>query len=565
MKKIDYNDCINNYEEGLFYYNNLSIPCADPGAIYVSEEDDPVYGGWFYTYFTGEIKLDEGDRFAMSAYRCYRSRDLENFELVGRAGKGGCLVVRDDSWARRFFWAPEVIFDKKSKKYYIYFSAGSKVGDETTEYTSEQEDRWAGLYLGIGVSDCPMGPFEFVTSEEYPDGKNLNGDVISRFNPPINFERKLCMPHYWSAIDVSPFFAADGNFYIYFAKHVDKYHSGICIYGMKMKDMITPDYSTLTQLTKSCYRTVYQSGDYTTAVPLCKDMNEGGVNEGPFMTYHDGKYYLTYSRFGYGARDYDISQAISDSPLGPFVKLPHGAGNPALGLCSTNDFMAGNGHHNFAYAGDEIIAFYHSHTNPVRNYDEEGRFLGRVLSVDKVHFVYNKDLGYEIMQGSGPSSSPQPLAAINAKYVNVADKAALISNAIGGERYLVDDIFVSQPFAEHMQAEFKGNAVISFEYEKPIDLKAVMVYNPYSYEHAFSCVDKIVLKSDSGEAFVMENIQCAERDVNRSAKFMRQGGAAIAALKETLKVTSIEIYVSQKYDTSNDTIKISDVKILAEK
>ena len=358
MKKLDYDNCLKDYEQGLFYRNKRDLDCADPGAIYVSEEDDPVNGGWFYTYFTGDVKLEEGE-YHRAAYRCYRSRDLESFALVGKAGKGHCLVVRDDAWAEKYFWAPEVAFDKKSKKYYIYFSAGAKPGNDNTEYTSETEDRWACLYLGIGVSDSPMGPFEFVTSEGYQDGKNLNGDVISRFNPPINFERKLNMPHYWTAIDVSPFFAPDGSFYLYFAKHVDKYHQGICVYGMKMKDMITPDYSTLKQLTKNGYRTVYQPGDYTTAQPLCRDMDEGGVNEGPFMTYHGGKYYLTYSRFGYGARAYDISMAISDSPLGQFVKIPHGEGNPALGLNPTNDSMAGNGHHNFAYAGDEVIAFYH--------------------------------------------------------------------------------------------------------------------------------------------------------------------------------------------------------------
>lgn len=564
MKKLKFNDCTENYEEGLFYYNKRDLDCADPGAIFVSEKDDPVYGGWFYTYFTGDVKLDEGE-YHRAAYRCYRSRDLEKFEPAGKAGKGCCLVVRDDSWAEKYFWAPEVAFDKKSGKYYIYFSAGAKAGNENTEYTSETEDRWAGLYLGIGVSDCPMGPFEFVDSKDYPDGKNLNGDVISRFNPPVNFERKLSMPHWWSAIDVSPFFAPDGNFYIYFAKHVDKYHPGICVYGMKMKDMITPDYTTLTQLTKSCYRTVYQPGDYTTAQPLCRDMDEGGVNEGPFMTYHDGRYYLTYSRFGYGARAYDISMAVSSSPLGQFVKIPHGDGNPALGLNPTNDFMAGNGHHNFAYAGDEVIAFYHSHRDPVKNTDEQGRFLGRVLSVDKIKYVFNPEYGFDLMQGNGPTASPQPLAEVNARYVNVAPKAAVKSNAVSGERYLSDDIFTAQPFAEYMEAEFRGAAEISMTFDEPVKLKAIMVYNAYSYGNAFSCVDKIIITDEKKERYLLENIPCNKRDVNCDEKFMRQGGAAIAVLEETVSAVGAEIFVSRKYDGADDVLRISDIKLLAEK
>lgn len=566
MKKPEFNNCIENYEEGLFYKNKSDLDCADPGAIYVSEEDDPEYGGWFYTYFTGDTALEEGE-YHRAAYRCYRSRDLEHFELVGRAGKGHCLVVRDDAWAEKYFWAPEVAFDKKTKKYYIYFSAGAKVGNENTEYTSTtpKEDNWACLYLGIGVSDCPMGPFEFVTSEGYPGGKNLNGDVITRFNPPINFALKLNMPHYWAAIDVSPFFAADGNFYLYFAKHCDNYHQGICIYGIKMKDMITPDYSTLTQLTKSCYRTVYQPGDYTTATPLIRDMNEGSVNEGPFMTYHDGKYYLTYSRFGYGARDYDISMAVSDKPLGQFVKIPHGEGNPVLGLNPTNDFLAGNGHHNFAYTKNETIAFYHSHKNPIHNWDKEGRFLGRVLSVDKIKYVYNARYGIDLMQGNGPTVSPQPLAEVNAKYVNVASSVDITSNAISGEQYLSDDIFTAQPYTEYMEAEFNGKAEITARFDSPVNLKAIMVYNAYSYENAFKSVESIILTDKNGERYIMENIDCNPANVNEEKKFMRQGGAAIAVLENVLPVVKAEVFINEKYDDTTSKIRVSDLKLLAEK
>ena len=566
MKKPEFNNCIENYEEGLFYKNKSDLDCADPGAIYVSEEDDPEYGGWFYTYFTGDTALEEGE-YHRAAYRCFRSRDLEHFELVGREGKGHCLVVRDDAWAEKYFWAPEVTFDKKTKKYYIYFSAGAKVGNENTEYTSTtpKEDNWACLYLGIGVSDCPMGPFEFVTSESYPGGKNLNGDVITRFNPPINFALKLNMPHYWAAIDVSPFFAADGNFYLYFAKHCDNYHPGICVYGIKMKDMITPDYSTLTQLTKSCYRTVYQPGDYTTATPLIRDMNEGGVNEGPFMTYHDGKYYLTYSRFGYGARDYDISMAVSDKPLGQFVKIPHGEGNPVLGLNPTNDFLAGNGHHNFAYTKNETIAFYHSHKNPIHNWDKEGRFLGRVLSVDKIKYVYNARYGIDLMQGNGPTVSPQPLAEVNAKYVNVANSADITSNAISGEQYLSDDIFTAQPYTEYMEAEFNGKAEITARFDNPVNLKAIMVYNAYSYENAFKSVESIILTDKNGERYIMENIDCNPANVNEEKKFMRQGGAAIAVLENVLPVVKAEVFINEKYDDTTSKIRVSDLKLLAEK
>ena len=565
MKKLEFNDCLNGYEEGLFYFNKCDLGSADPGALYVSVEDDPVNGGWFYTYFTGEVGMDSGDRIA--AYRCYRTRDLEKFELCGALGKGCCLEVKDDSWAYKFFWAPEVIRCKENGKYYMYFSAATTDGELVDGvYHGNGDDRWAGLHLGIAVSDTPMGPFKMVTSEDYPDGINLNGEVISRFTPPINFAKNLNIGHQWAAIDVSPFYAQDGNFYLYFAKHVDKYHKGIDVYGIKMKDMITPDYSTLTHLTKPSYKTVLQDGDYTTSQPTGKVFDEGTVNEGPFVTYHAGKYYLTYSRYGFGARAYDISQAVADKPLGPFTKIPHDLGNPVLGLNYTNDFMAGNGHHNFAYAGDEIIAFYHSHTDPVKNSDEQGRFKGRVLSVDKVKFVYNPHLGFDVMQGNGPSASPQPVAEINAKYVNVASKAKITSNAEYGEQYLVDDMFVCQDYSAYMQASFNRNAEIVMEFDGPITLKAIMVYNSYTFEHAFSCVDKIILTGADGEQYEMENIPCNDRDVCVEGKFMRQGGAAIAVIDET-PITKVEIYISKTYFEHPEVhaIKVSDIKLLAKK
>jgi len=213
---------------------------------------------------------------------------------------------------------------------------------------------------------------------------------------------------------------------------------------------------------------------------------------------------------------------------------------------------------------NEIIAFYHSHTDPVKNSDEQGRFKGRVLSVDKVKFVYNPELGYDVMIGSGPTASPQPIAEVNAKYVNVASKAKITTNAEYGDRFLCDDLFVCQDYAANMHAWFNRNAEIVMEYDKPITLKAVMVYNSYLYEHAFECVDKIVLTGADGEQYVMENIPCNERDVCREGKFMRQGGSAIAVIEE-MPVVKVEIYISKKYfeHPESHAIKVSDIKILA--
>lgn len=558
MKKLEFFDCIDYYPRELFYKNDFSVVCADPGCLYVSKEDDPENGGWFYMYSTG-YSAAEGKEYAFSAYPCYRSRDLSSWERIG-AVDGSALRVMPGDWAEKWFWAPEVIRDGKSGKYYMYFSAGAKKGDEKTEYTSETEDKWACLYLGIAVSDTPFGPFVMADSFDCSGGVNLNGDVISGANPPFNFERKLGLEHYWSAIDVSPFFAPDGSLYVYFAKHVDNYHKGICVYGMRMKDMISPDYSTLTKLTHPSVLTgVGRAGDAYYFRAGEESIDEGGVNEGPFMTYRKGKYYLTYSPFGYGSRRYSIMQAVSDSPLGPFVKIRYGEGNPVIGINATNDYMAGTGHHNFAYAGDETWAIYHAHRDPVHPYGDDGNFKGRVLAADRIGYVFSPGLGFDIMRGNGPTASIQPAAEVGAPYRNVAGLARVESNASGDTvKYLTDGFFTVQDFSAGEEAVFDGRAEIVFAFDKPMEICAVGVYNSMNYSFAFSKIDNIIISGPDGESETGE-VRVNPADVNADEGFMRQGGAAWAAF-DPIEADKIKITASCGFCGGN--IKISEVKIL---
>ena len=554
MKELKFSDGTGEIDKTLFYKNDFSISCADPGCLYVSEKDDPINGGWFYMYSTGHCDSKDGDC-AYTAFPCYRSRDLGEWEKAG-AANGHALKVKASDWAEKFFWAPEVIRDPESGKYYMYFSAGAKKGDATSEYTSETEDMWACLYLGIAVSDSPVGPFTMA------EGVNLDGDEISGKNPPFNFEKKLGLSHYWSAIDISPFIAPDGTLYVYFAKHVDKFHNCICVYGMKMKDFITPDYSTVTKLTHPSVLTgAGKAGDVSYFDKGAEKIDEGNVNEGPFMTFHDGKYYLTYSPFGYGSRRYAIMQAVSDSPLGPFVKIPYEEGNPVIGINSVNDYMAGTGHHNFAYTDKEMWAVYHAHRDPVEPCDKDGKFKGRVLAVDRVGFVYNQKLGFDILRGFGPTASLQPLAEVNGNCENLARSAKITSSAIGDtQKYLNDGFIAVHPFSAEEEAEFKGSAEITFTFDKPKEIRAVMAYNSISYGCAFSRINAVTL-SLNGEKSVIKNIPADPADVNREKRFMRAGCSAKAVFKP-IKADEVKIVISSKYDDEEDAIKISEIVIL---
>lgn len=45
-------DIESSYDTGLLYKNNTQLWGGDSGVIWVSKEQDPVYGGYFYQYMS---------------------------------------------------------------------------------------------------------------------------------------------------------------------------------------------------------------------------------------------------------------------------------------------------------------------------------------------------------------------------------------------------------------------------------------------------------------------------------------------------------------------------------
>lgn len=70
----------------------------------------------------------------------YKSTDLENWELVNYVFPGGA-----PEWARNNFWAPEISYDEKQGKVYIYYTARDKKSNR--------------LSCAAAVADSPMGEF----------------------------------------------------------------------------------------------------------------------------------------------------------------------------------------------------------------------------------------------------------------------------------------------------------------------------------------------------------------------------------------------------------------------
>ncbi len=217
--------------------------------------------------------------------------------------------------------------------------------------------------LGVAVADSPLGPFKS------PKQSFLNNDKRE--------------------IDGHLFFDDDGKVYIYFVRSGSSVGNGTGneIFGAEF------DMQTLTYKNERCL--LYPNRGTWEYVG-----DAGYVAEGPAMIKHEGRYYLTYSANGYTSQNYAIGLAISDSPLGDYAKYKN---NPILKKDPYLD-VYGPGHHSFTYSpdGKELFMVYHKHKSA-------SSVHSRLTCMDRCVFVYDEELGYDVMSVIGPTSTAQPL------------------------------------------------------------------------------------------------------------------------------------------------------------
>ena len=262
---FDGSDTANGYDSALLYQNTSEFLGGDSGVIWVSEEEDPEYGGYFYQYMSeagsvynngvpsdqdGNAAHDKNDAAYTSHVAISRSKDLYDWKLCGAVDHGLGLKAGMNAFMDRGFWAPETIRDPKTGKYFMYFG-----GSGSSYYREHFEERYGNApktgvngriwVAGVAVSDTPVGPFEIVTSENYyGGGTNPNGEYLTEDVPTFDFVKWYgadCPMNTYNT-DYSPFFDENGDLYLVFNSAA----GGIACWGMKMRDMVTPDYSTIT-------------------------------------------------------------------------------------------------------------------------------------------------------------------------------------------------------------------------------------------------------------------------------------------------------------------------------
>lgn len=654
VTRLDYEDTLDgNYDTDLMYQNLLKINNGDPGGLWVSEEDDPVYGGYCYVAVTtlnnnlntyeypvlgfDSAKDDTEDKnnyYKGCGFEIYRSKDLSNWEICGAIDGSGLGIKRTD-WIDTWTWAPELIRDDVSGMYFLYFSASVAMGNPyVAKSDAYQYDR---MYLGVAMSESPMGPYEVVTTDSYyslyakKDSKgnpviqngyligengekittvnanrqieNLNGDVITEDMPPINFGSETALKYIdgmdekniWPCIDASFFQDSEGRMYMSFVSHQSSYKASVTedvkkinydrndIWIVEMKDHITPDYSTLSLISVAGFKSVKAQERYVKDAKTGEtyrkvnvdprtfeygeafiEIGEGNnVNEGPFMLERNGKYYLYYAPCGTGNMYYSICQAVADNPFGPYTKLTDY--NPVIGMNQFNDYMVCTGHHSFVYMEDEIFALFHCFWGETQAY-------GRTIAADRVKFMYNEELGYDIMYGNGPTLAVQPGNEILTGYSNVAYDAKITTTEQGEEstlEYLTDGIFTAQEYTWDKEFTSNGKSVVKLEWDKPQEVSAIFIYNSAYYYTAFNKINNIIFTLSDGSKVAIEELKCNPANVNENNLSMRQGGGAVAYF-DPIEITAMEFEVSSKYiyeyedgtEGENTVVNISEIYVM---
>ncbi len=528
-----------SYNKNLYYLNELNFPIADPGVIYIEEGEEK---GYFYAYGTSDLIQCHG-------FQCWRSKNLTDWEYVSVA----FAPDFSETWSFNNLFAPEVLYDDGI--YYMFYSAES----------IKDNDR---NFVSVAISTTPYGPFENV------DGRvNLDGKLLSKGEAVYDFSKILpgregIDNH---VIDAHPFIdPVTGDKYLYFACHQTwnklAYQE---IFGVKMKDWVTPDYSTLTQLTSIFNTTVRDySEEMSNSVIQFGNINEGQdegatVNEAPFMYYHDGTYYLTFSVYPFFSPNYQVRQAVATSPLGDFTKVSVADGGALLYTDNNWEHLQSAGHHCFIRCGDKLMIAYHTFI------DRKSLAEGRALAVDEIKFVKNgKD--QLVMHANGPTYSYQPLPAEVSGYENLAPSATVTASHTAENsdvKYLTDGVFKahSYTFIKEYQTQKADNAceaVINFKFDDWVNVRSVMLYNSLNYSLSVSLIDSVRLKykTADGYAWAEANDLSFNYVWNSDSKStMYPGGAIILEFNE-MPVMEIELTVSLNY--KKPSVAIGEIVIL---
>lgn len=536
------------YNESLFYRNDLDTVIADPQVLEITDSESAEYG---YYYLFGTTSA--------FSFEAFRSKDLQNWENVSNIMGFSAFDPPEDNFCHIYLWAPEVIYDADEDRYYMFYSG---VKDKTVSSRSSM--------IGVAVADEPYGPFVPYEDETHNASTPLfEGEKVKAALDSKDQSETL------NAIDPHPFVAPDGTKYLYFCRQLDPGDNNNCpVWGVRMNSWGSPDYSTLTRLTRVGYSKT-ESGE------RLEYENATAHNEGPFVYAYqleNGKYryFLAFSINGYTDKSYTVVQAVSDEPLGPYRKLSEEEGGVMLSTDHQSwDHISGPGHHSLLKIGEELFIFYHEHT------EREKGNSSRAIAYDRVQVIQNGN-GETVLYVNGPTWSLQPKPELFSEYKNIAFEAEVTASRgenIGALTDQLLSLYKSVDFVKEFTA--KKSTTITLDFGEYREITGLMLYNSKNYETAFPDISHIELDfknsdlPDGATAYIDDLEFDWSMYKNTYAEDMRPGGSAVAifnplAVKEiriTLKLPitrpeEIELVDSEGYVVDQKEIALSEIAIL---
>lgn len=412
--------------------------------------------------------------------------------------------------------------------------------------------------LGVAVSTSPAGPFVQYTRENPDEGERtitkqmpfLSSEDMTEYGDAIN--KILTTSEVgFSMIDPSPFVdPVTGKKYLFFVRRTSR--SGMethFVCGVEMGDLWTddPKWETLTRLTSCGYTEV--NGD-TEA-----DIDINTINEGPFVYYNEGIYYLTYSVGSYNNATYSVCQALSDSPLGNYTKLSKVDGGYIM-VADGREDISGAGHHCFVKCEEELYIVYHAHWDKVNKTGQRG------FQADRIFFTENNS-GQTIMQCNGPTVVSMPIMGPTAKYKNIAGEAKVTANKCKEDsiQYLNDGKIATISYIDFVKEfESEGKSKITLTFDDYRTVKALMIFNSKDSDYLFDTVDNIKLYSrdEKGNDKIAEinNLKFDKENLVSDAAVVTRCASAIAEFEE-LQCNKIEITIKE-----DSEFRISEIFVL---
>ena len=223
-------------------------------------------------------------------------------------------------------------------KYYAFGTSGSNPNNGIPVYESNDLLHWKALVSNDGLAlkkGDVFGTKGFWAPQvfhckslfymAYTANENIAIATSTKPYGPFIQENKVALPAAVKQIDPFVFIDDDGKKYLY---HVRLSH-GNRIFGAELKDDFTGIIDST--LVECICATEHWENTGDSSWP---------VTEGPSVIKKDGKYYLFYSANDFRNPDYAIGMAISNHPLGPWVKF---SGNPVLSRKQTHQNGTGHG------------------------------------------------------------------------------------------------------------------------------------------------------------------------------------------------------------------------------